>query len=56
MDIVKTMSNLWDTSGLANFTWQNAVMIVIACVFLYLGIKKQFEPLHHGGIAWAVPH
>ena len=54
MDIVKTMSNLWDTSGLANFTWQNAVMIVIACVFLYLGIKKQFEPLLLVGIAFGM--
>ena len=54
MDIVKTLSNLWDTSGLANFTWQNAVMIVIACVFLYLGIKKQFEPLLLVGIAFGM--
>ena len=54
MDIVKTLSNLWNTSGLANFTWQNAVMLVIACVFLYLGIKKQFEPLLLVGIAFGV--
>ena len=25
--------------------WGNAVMIAIACVFLYLAIKKQYEPL-----------
>ena len=54
MDIVKTLSNLWETSGLANFTWQNIVMIVIACVFLYLGIKKQFEPLLLVGIAFGM--
>ena len=54
MDIVKTLSNLWNTSGLANFTWQNAVMLVIACVFLYLGIKKQFEPLLLVGIAFGM--
>ena len=54
MDIVKTLSNLWNTSGFANFTWQNAVMIVIACVFLYLGIKKQFEPLLLVGIAFGM--
>ena len=54
MDIVKTLSNLWETSGLANFTWQNAVMLVIACVFLYLGIKKQFEPLLLVGIAFGM--
>ncbi|MBO7222338.1 MAG: sodium ion-translocating decarboxylase subunit beta, partial [Clostridia bacterium] len=54
MDIGKTLSNLWETSGLANFTWQNIVMIVIACVFLYLGIKKQFEPLLLVGIAFGM--
>ena len=54
MDIVKTLSNLWNTSGFANFTWQNAVMIVIACVFLYLGIRKQFEPLLLVGIAFGM--
>ena len=54
MDIVKTLSNLWETSGLANFTWQNAVMLVLACVFLYLGIKKQFEPLLLVGIAFGM--
>ena len=25
--------------------WGNAIMIVIACIFLYLAIKKQYEPL-----------
>ena len=29
--------NLWD--------WRNAVMILVACVLLYLGIGKKFEPL-----------
>lgn len=32
------------TSGLANLTIQNAIMIILACFFLYLGIKKQYEP------------
>ena len=54
MDIGKTLSNLWDTSGIASFEWQNAVMLVIACVFLYLGIKKQFEPLLLVGIAFGM--
>ena len=54
MDVGKTLSNLWDTSGFANFTWQNAVMLVIACVFLYLGIKKKFEPLLLVGIAFGM--
>ncbi len=31
--------------------WKNLVMIIIACVLLYLGIKKQYEPLLMVGIA-----
>lgn len=54
MNYGEILKNLWDTSGLANFTWQNAVMLIIACVFLYLGIKKQFEPLLLVGIAFGM--
>ncbi len=50
---------LWNQSGFAalssGFTaggWQNLVMIVIACVLLYLGIVKKFEPLLLVGIAF----
>ena len=31
--------------------WKNLIMIAIACVLLYLGIKKQYEPLLMVGIA-----
>ena len=43
--------SLWNDSGLArlfNFEgggWKNLIMIAVACVLLYLAIKKQFEPL-----------
>ncbi len=43
--------DLWNDSGLArllNFEgggWKNLIMIAVACVLLYLAIKKQFEPL-----------
>nr|WP_321292742.1 sodium ion-translocating decarboxylase subunit beta [uncultured Trichococcus sp.] len=40
-DIFKQMI---DTSGFVNLTFNNFFMIVLACVFLYLGIKKQYEP------------
>lgn len=40
-EIVKQMI---DTSGLANLTFNNLFMIALACVFLYLGIRKQYEP------------
>ena len=56
MNIVDTLKKLLGESGFAGFFqnggWQNAVMIVIACVLLYLGIKKKFEPLLLVGIAF----
>ncbi len=36
---------LFNTSGLATLQWQNYVMVAVACVLLYLAIKKEFEPL-----------
>ena len=59
MDIGSILLNLWENSGFnyifANFMaggWQNLVMLIIACVLLYLGIVKQFEPLLMCGIAF----
>ena len=51
---------LWEKSGfnaiiagfLAEGGWQNLVMIIIACVLLYLAIVKKFEPLLLTGIAF----
>ena len=44
-DFLNTLLDLWNSSGLANMTIPNLVMILISFVFLYLAIKKQFEPL-----------
>jgi oxaloacetate decarboxylase beta subunit len=41
-DALKT---LWQDSGFASMTWQQAVMIIIACVLLFLAIVKEYEPL-----------
>ncbi len=32
-------------AGFTNMTWQNAVLIVVGCVLLYLGAGKKLEPL-----------
>src|SRR5512136_1462530 len=32
-------------AGFANLHWSNPIMIVVGIVLLYLGIKKDFEPL-----------
>ena len=59
-NIVQVLLDLWEGSGLhhitvgflSNFGWRNVVMIVIACVLLYFGIVKKFEPLLLVGIAF----
>jgi carboxybiotin decarboxylase len=39
------LGNFWANMGFANLQWQQIVMIVIACILLYLAIVKKFEPL-----------
>ena len=59
INIGEILLNLWESSGFAFITsgftaggWQNVVMLIIACVLLYLGIVKKFEPLLMCGIAF----
>ena len=42
---IDSLIYLFNTSGLATLQWQNYVMVGIACVLLFLAIKKEFEPL-----------
>ena len=55
-NILDTLTKLGIESGFAGFIvdggWKNVVMVVIACVLLYLGIVKKFEPLLLVGIAF----
>ena len=41
----ETMGNLLQQTAFFNLTWGNYVMILVACIFLYLAIAKGFEPL-----------
>lgn len=52
--VVDILSNIWFDSGFVNLfaDWRTIVMIVVACVLLYLGIVKKFEPLLLVGIAF----
>ena len=59
VNVGEILLNLWESSGFAALIagfgtggWQNLVMLIIACVLLYLGIVKQFEPLLLVGIAF----
>ena len=60
MNIGEILLGLWSKSGFAQIItgfvssngWQNLVMLVVACVLLYLAIVKKFEPLLLLGIAF----
>ena len=43
--IIDTLSNLLQQTAFFNLTWGNYVMILVACIFLYLAIKNDYEPL-----------
>ena len=43
--LVETLEKIWATSGFANITWQQLLMIAISGVLIYLAIVKKFEPL-----------
>ncbi len=42
IDAIKT---IWEGSGFAGITWQQCLMIGLACLLIYLAIVKKFEPL-----------
>lgn len=42
---VDSLIKLWNDSGFAALTWQALVMLIIACILIYLAIVKKFEPL-----------
>lgn len=42
--MVQALTDLIRTSGLVNITYKEIIMIIIACIFLYLAIKKGYEP------------
>ncbi|MCI8609036.1 MAG: sodium ion-translocating decarboxylase subunit beta [Firmicutes bacterium] len=43
--IANTFSNLIGQTAFCNLSWGNLAMVGVACVFLYLAIAKQYEPL-----------
>lgn len=45
MDVTNTLTNLLQQTAICNMTGGNVIMIFVAFVFLYLAIKKGFEPL-----------
>ena len=61
MEILNSLKSLWDSTGIANFVlsadpslngvqqfmhqYGSIIMLFVCCFLLWLGIKKQFEPL-----------
>lgn len=43
--LLNTLSSLLESSGFFRITYKNVIMIFVACVLLYLAIKKEYEPL-----------
>lgn len=43
--IIETMGHLLHQTAFFNLTWGNYVMILVACVFIYLAIGRGYEPL-----------
>ncbi len=42
---LEALQTIWYTSGFAAITWQQCLMIGIACVLMYFAIVKKFEPM-----------
>jgi len=40
-----TLYNFLQSGALGNFTWGHLVMLTIGCLFIYLAVKKDYEPL-----------
>ena len=45
MNFITVLGRIFQESGFAAITWQQAVMMIVSFVLMYLAIKKQFEPL-----------
>ena len=52
--VTETLTNLAQQTAFATMSWGNVLMIVIACIFLYLAIKKGYEPLLLVPIAYII--
>ena len=51
----ETIKGVWESSGFYAITdIRQIIMLVLACVLLYLGIVKKFEPLLLVGIAFGM--
>lgn len=52
--LTDTLGKIWADSGFSALTWQQGIMMLIACVLIYLAIVKKYEPLLLLPIAFGV--
>ena len=52
--ITETVLGIWKASGFTNMDYRQGIMIILACLLLYLGIVRKFEPLLLIGIAFGM--
>lgn len=45
MNLGSAFQEFWNATGVVNFTWGQAAMILVGLVLLYLAIHKKYEPL-----------
>ncbi len=45
MTVTFSFAEFWAGTGLSALTWQQAVMIGVACILIYFAIAKEYEPL-----------
>lgn len=43
--ILKSLNTFWQFTGFYNCEWTNLVMLLVGCFFIYLAVKRNFEPL-----------
>ena len=41
----ESLTTFWNFTGFANCEWGNIIMLAVGCFFVWLAIKKNFEPL-----------
>lgn len=54
ISLAETFFNIWNSSGFSAVTWQQLLMICVACILIYLAIVKKYEPLLLLPIAFGV--
>jgi len=52
--IIEALKTIWYSSGFSAMTWQQVLMVAVACSLIYLAIVKKFEPLLLLPIAFGV--